>query len=72
MSMKYLLDSQLMCFNNSLVSSYKCMLSKLILHSFCDKKVVQVFKSYNVGRFSNVTCIKKNVSAKFIEYCEEC
>ena len=59
-----------MCFHNSIVSSNNCVLYKSILHSFSDKKVMGVFQYNNVGKYSNVTNIKKNVLAKLIEYCE--
>ena len=70
MPMKYLLDRQLMCFYNILVSTNNCVLCKLILHSFCDKKVMDVFQCVKVGKFSNLTFINKNIVAKFMEYCE--
>ena len=52
-------------------STDKALLTKLILYRYYDKKLQDLYASYDLTKFHNVFQIKRCVKTKFNEYCDD-
>ena len=71
MSMRFLLHCNVLSLYACMQSIDNALLTKLFLYRYYDKKIQDLYASFDLTKFHNVFHIKRCVKRKFYEYCDD-
>ena len=70
MSMRFLLHCNVLSLYACMQSADNALLTKLFLYRYYDKKIQDLYASYDLTKFHYVFHIKHCIKTKFNEYCD--
>ena len=71
MSIRFLLHSNVLSLYACMQSTNNVLLTKLFLYQYYNKKIQDLFASYDLTKFHNLFRIKRCGKTKFNEYCDD-